>query len=145
MKKFKFTINRNIYDVEIGNIEDNNAQVTVNGSTFDVLIDRNIVQQKTPKLVRSSIGTTSEGAKAKTNAPDSSKISGIVKSPLPGTILELHVKAGDSITLGQKILTLEAMKMENAIYAAKEGVVQSVSCAKGDSVMEGDTLMTIGE
>lgn len=144
MKKFKFTINGNLYDVEIGNIEDNVAQVTVNGSTFEVLIDRSVTPQKTPKLVRSSIGT-SEGAKAKTNTPDASKGVGVVKSPLPGTIIDIHVKVGDTVKVGQKILTLEAMKMENVIYASKDGTIQSISCAKGDSVMEGDTLMTIGD
>jgi len=144
MKKFKFTINGNLYDVEIGSIEDNVAQVTVNGSTYDVMIDRSIVQQKTPKLVRSSVGTT-DGAKAKTNTPDASKGSGVVKSPLPGTILELHVKVGDQVKVGQKILTLEAMKMENVIHAAMDGSVKSINCSKGDSVMEGDTIMTIGD
>lgn len=144
MKKFKFTINGNIYDVEIGNIEDNVAQVTVNGSMFDVQIDRSIVQQKTPKIVRSSV-SLSEGAKAKTNAPDELKSGGIVKSPLPGTILELHIKEGDQVTVGQKIITLEAMKMENALHAPREGVVQSIKCSKGDSVMEGDVLIVIGD
>ncbi len=144
MKKFKFTINGNIYDVEIGDIEDNVAQITVNGSLFDVTIDRSIIQQKTPKLVRSAVGT-SEGAKAKTNAPDETKAAGTVKSPLPGTILEIHVKEGDKVVVGQKILTLEAMKMENVIFSPREGTVQSVKCSKGTSVMEGDVLLVIGD
>lgn len=142
MKKFKFTINGNIYDVEIGNIEDNIAQVTVNGSTFDVAIDRSLEVKKTPKLVRSAVGTT-EGAKAKTNAPDESKAAGTVKSPLPGTIIELHVKEGDKVVVGQKILILEAMKMENVIFAPREGTVHSIKCSKGSSVMEGDVLLII--
>jgi glutaconyl-CoA/methylmalonyl-CoA decarboxylase subunit gamma len=144
MKKFKFTINGNVYDVEIGNIEDNNAQVTVNGSIFDVQIDRNIVQQKTPKIVRRDVAGT-EGAKAKTNAPEAVRGDGDVKSPLPGTIIEVHVKTGDKVSAGQKIITLEAMKMENVLHAQKDGVVQLLKCAKGDSVMEGDTLMVIGD
>jgi len=145
MKKFKFTINGNIYDVEIGNVEDNNAQVTVNGSTFDVQIDRSIVQQKTPKLVRSQEVSQSESAKAKTNAPDAAKAGGTVKSPLPGTIIELHVKPGDKVTAGQIIITLEAMKMENRLHSDRDGVVQSIKCTKGDAVMEGDVLMVIGD
>ena len=145
MKKFKFTINGNIYDVEIGNIEDNKAQVIVNGSNFDVEIDRTIVQQKTPTIVSSKAVPSAEGAKSKTNAPEVVKGAGDVKSPLPGTIIELHVKAGDKVSLGQKIITLEAMKMENQLHADREGVIQSINCAKGDAVMEGDTLMVIGE
>ncbi len=145
MKKFKFTINGNIYDVEIGNIEDNKAQVIVNGSNFDVEIDRTIVQQKTPTIVSAKAVTSAEGAKAKTNAPEVVKEGGVMKSPLPGTILELHVKVGDKVSMGQKIITLEAMKMENQLHADREGVIQSINCAKGDAVMEGDTLMVIGE
>lgn len=145
MKKFKFTINGNQYEVEIGTIEDNNAQVSVNGTIYEVQIDRSIQQQKTPKLVHSSAVHSSESAKAKTNAPDSPKGGGTVKSPLPGTVLEIHVKAGDHVKMGQKILTLEAMKMENVLYADREGTIQSVDCSKGDAVKEGDTLMTIGD
>jgi glutaconyl-CoA/methylmalonyl-CoA decarboxylase subunit gamma len=144
MKKFKFTINGNIYDVEIGNIEENVAQVTVNGSTFDVAIDRSLVVQKTPKIVRSAVGTM-EGAKAKTHAPDDLKAVGTMKSPLPGTIIELHVKEGDKVSVGQKLLTLEAMKMENILYAPREGTISTIKCSKGSSVMEGDVLMVIGD
>ncbi len=145
MKKFKFTINENQYDVEIGTIEDNIAQVNVNGTIYEVQIDRSIQQQKTPKLVHSSAVHGSESAKAKTNASDSPKSSSTIKSPLPGTILEIYVKTGDYVNMGQKILTLEAMKMENVLYADREGTIQSVDCSKGDAVKEGDTLMTIGD
>lgn len=145
MKKFKFTISGNQYDVEIGDIEDSNVQVMVNGTQYDVQIDRSIVPQKTPKLVRSSAIPTTDSAKAKTNAPDGPKGGAIIKSPLPGTILEIHVKAGEQVKLGQKIITLEAMKMENVLYADRDGSVQNLSCAKGDAVREGDVLMVIGE
>jgi glutaconyl-CoA/methylmalonyl-CoA decarboxylase subunit gamma len=145
MKKFKFTINGNQYDVEIGTVEDNVAQVSVNGTIYEVQIDRSIQQQKTPKLVRSAEVHSAESAKAKTNSPDAPKGGGTVKSPLPGTILELHVKAGDQVKMGQKILTLEAMKMENVLYADREGSIQSIQCSKGDAVKEGDILMIIGD
>lgn len=144
MKKFKFTISGNKYDVEINNIEDNNVQLTVNGTIYDVEIDRSIQPQKTPKLVRAA-AVPSTDATSKTNSPSAPKGGGVIKSPLPGTVLEYHVKLGDNVKLGQKILTLEAMKMENVLYADKEGVVKEISRSKSEPVKEGDVLMVIGE
>ena len=66
-----------------------------------------------------------------------------LKSPLPGVILEMKVNVGDSVTEGQTLLVLEAMKMENNIDAPKSGVIKSISKSKGDSVLEGDLLLTI--
>ena len=67
-----------------------------------------------------------------------------LRSPLPGTVLELRVKEGDPIKEGQTVMILEAMKMENNIDANKSGVVKSIVKRAGDSVMEGDVLITIG-
>lgn len=147
MKKFKLTINGNIYEVEIQNIEDNIAEVDVNGTSYKVEVDRAITAQKTPKLVRSvSVPSTdSSPSTAKTSSPSAPKGTGSIKSPLPGVILDIHVREGDPIKIGQKLITLEAMKMENNINADKEGHVATIKVAKGDSVMEGDVLIIIGD
>jgi biotin carboxyl carrier protein len=55
------------------------------------------------------------------------------------------VAVGDTVKLGQKLLTLEAMKMENNIEADKEGKVSQIKIKQGDSVMEGDILIVIGD
>ena len=68
-----------------------------------------------------------------------------MKSPLPGVILDIFVKEGDTVKMGQKLLVLEAMKMENNIEADKAGKVISIMKTKGDAIMEGDVLMIIGE
>jgi len=147
MKKFKFTINGNIYEVDIQSIEDNMAEVEVNGTTFKVEVDKAMQTSKTPKLVRSvSVPSTDSAPSiAKTSSPSGPKGTGSIKSPLPGTILEIHVKEGDAIKVGQKLITLEAMKMENNITADKEGKVTSLKVHRGDAVMEGDVLIVIGE
>jgi len=67
-----------------------------------------------------------------------------IKSPLPGTILEIYCKVGDNVAIGQKVLMLEAMKMENNIEADKAGVVKEIKVSKGNAVMEGDVLIVIG-
>ncbi len=147
MKNFKFTIQGNKYDVNIINVEDNIAEIEVNGATYKVEVDKVITQSKTPKLVRSVAVPSTEMAPSqlKTSAPTTPKGAGYVKSPLPGVILGVHVKEGDAVKVGTKLLTLEAMKMENNINADKDGIVKSVKVKAGDSVLEGDLLIEIGE
>ncbi len=147
MKNFKFTIQGNKYDVNIINVEDNIAEIEVNGATYKVEVDKVITQSKTPKLVRSVAVPSTEVAPSqlKTSAPTAPKGAGFVKSPLPGVILGVHIKEGDAVKVGTKLLTLEAMKMENNINADKEGIVKSVKVKAGDSVLEGDLLIEIGE
>ena len=147
MKKFKFKINGNQYNAEVLSIEDNIAEIEINGTKYNVEVDKTMQTVKTPKLVRSvSVPSTDiHPAVAKTSSPSAPKGTGTIKSPLPGVILELFVKEGDNVKIGQRLLVLEAMKMENNIEADKPGEVVSISKKKGDSVMEGDVLIVIGE
>lgn len=145
MKEFKFKISGNDYNVSITNIEGNIAEVEVNGTPYKVEIDKELKQTKTPKLVRPAAipSTDTHKSVAKTQSPGTAT-TGAVKSPLPGVILEMHVKPGDHVKVGQKLLVLEAMKMENNIDSDKEGVVAEVKVHKGDNVLEGDVLVIIG-
>ncbi len=148
MKKFKFTINGNQYESEIINIEDNVAEIEINGTSYTVELNKAIEPvTKTPKLVRSiSVPSTdSHPSVAKTSSPDEPKGGGVIKAPLPGTILDIYVKEGDMVKIGQRILTLEAMKMANNIDSDKEGKVISIKKEKGAQVMEGEILIVIGE
>jgi len=147
MKNFKFTINGNEYEAEILGIEENTAEVSVNGVSYTVEIDRKMQTVKTPKLVRTMAvpSTDSHPSVSKTSSPSGPKGTGSIKSPLPGVILEIFVREGDTVKIGQKLLMLEAMKMENNINADKEGRVASIKVGKGDSVMEGDILIVIGD
>lgn len=143
MKKYKFTIRGNEYDVHIHNIEDNTAEIEVNGSTYSVDIHKEVKVTKTPKLVRTKIEPSSEVDIAKTSSPAERKGGGQIKAPLPGTILELKVSSGDIVKVGDTLLIMEAMKMENNIKADREGKVESVKVNTGDSVLEGDVLIEI--
>jgi glutaconyl-CoA/methylmalonyl-CoA decarboxylase subunit gamma len=147
MKKFKFKINGNQYNAEVLSIEDNIAEVEINGTKYSVEVDKDMQPVKTPKLMRSiSVPSTdAHPSVAKTSSPSAPKGGGTIKSPLPGVILELFVKVGDVVKIGQRLLVLEAMKMENNIEADKAGKIVSISKNKGDSVMEGDVLIVIGE
>jgi len=146
MRKYKLKINQTNYDVDILNIEDNIAQVNVNGKPYTVELDKNIQTSKTPKLVRSVAAPSTDvvAATSKTAAPNAPKGIGVIKSPLPGTILSINVKVGDSVKVGEHLLTLEAMKMENSINSDKEGIIKSIKVNPRDSVLEGDILIEIG-
>ena len=143
MKEHKFKINGNDYSVAINSIDDNVADVTVNGTNYSVEVEGMVSKPKTPKLVRTVAvpSTDAHPAVAKTAKPSTG--AGAIKSPLPGVILDVLVREGDSVKVGQKLLILEAMKMENNIDSDKEGVVKSIAVRKGDSVLEGDVLITI--
>lgn len=147
MKNFKFTINGNQYECEVAGIDDNIADIIVNGTHYKVEVDKTLAPAKTPKLVRQKAvpSTDQHPSNAKTASPDAPKGGGTIKSPLPGVVLELHVKVGDVVKFGQRLLTLEAMKMENNIESDKEGKVVEIKKNKGDSVMEGDVLIIIGD
>lgn len=142
MKKFKFTIHGNVYEVEIQGIEENIAKVEVNGTPYDVEIYRDLKMTKTPTLVRAE-GPQPKGKETRIPKAASKTTNQAVKSPLPGTIISVLVKEGEKISLGQKLLTMEAMKMENNVLAEKAGTIRSVLVKPGDTVLQNDVLVEI--
>ena len=145
MKKFNFTINGNKYEVNIVNVEENIAEIEVNGTRYEVEVDKEIMPTKTPRLVRPTAAPSTDTPKSDDKKVQVAKNSFKILSPLPGVILEFHVKVGDNVKVGQKLLVLEAMKMENNIESDKEGKILSIEVGKGDTVQQGDVIMIIGE
>jgi len=147
MKKFKYKINGNEYEVNINDVDENIVDVEVNGTHYKVEVDKEIKPTKTPKLVRKTSIPTTDTPKASQEkaVPVQTLGEGFkVLAPLPGVVLELSVKVGDEVKEGQRLMVLEAMKMENNVDSDREGKVVSLSVGKGDSVMQGDLLITIG-
>ena len=106
-----------------------NLIVTVNGVAYNVTVEE---------------GT---GAPVATAAPAAAPAGAAgavsVTAPMPGNILDVKVKAGDSVKAGDTLLILEAMKMENEISAPQDGTIASVNVRKGDVVNSGDLLITM--
>ncbi len=139
MKKFKFRIRGNNYDVDIKEVEGNQFTLEVNGSTYNVKLDREVATQKTPTLVRSSVKTHKP---LKSKAEQDASVSKVT-CPLPGNIMNIFVKEGDTVKKGDKLLMYEAMKMENLILADKDGVISTIKVNVGDAVLQDDVLLEI--
>lgn len=149
MKKYNLTINGTKYSVDINGIEDNKANIEVNGTPYTVELDMESIptmHKSQPKVVRVAAPApkAAPAAPAAVPAAPAAPTAGcVLKSPLPGTILDIFVNAGDTVKAGQHLILLEAMKMENNIDADRDGVVKEVRVRRNDSVMEGDVLLVI--
>lgn len=144
MKEYKYKINGNTYKVAVGDIDGNIAKVEVNGVPYKVELEEQAaskvkaVSSPRPEAApRTSTGEKIISKPAPTGTGDA------VKAPLPGVVLSIAVKVGDSVKASDTVVMLEAMKMENAIHAGRDGKVASVNVAAGDSVLEGTVLITI--
>ena len=141
MKKYKFTISGHDYDVHIKDIEDNIAEVDVNGTHYEVVLHNEIKTSKTPRLVRKPLEKLpGEGQIKKKETSGKHEVT----APLPGTILKLNVAVGDVVAEGQNVLVMEAMKMENQVQTTKGGEVLSIKVNVGDAVQQDDVLLEIG-
>lgn len=148
MAKYQYTIQGVDYDVEINEVEGSLAKVNVNGIDFDVelkqpiSVGKQMKKVKVEKPVAAPVTAAAPGA-----APAPAPVAGSgakVLAPLPGTVTEVCVKVGDAVAMGDTVVVLEAMKMQNNIEAENAGTVTSVLVSKGDTVMEGAPLITIG-
>ena len=141
MKKYKFTIRGTDYDVHLKDIEDNIAELDVNGTIYEVEIKGEIKTSKTPTLIRKPVEKMpGEGEIRKKETTSKHNVT----APLPGTILKMNVSVGDVVTENQNILVMEAMKMENQIQSGKGGEVTAIKVSVGDSVLQDDVLIEIG-
>ena len=149
MNKFEYKVQGVDYEVEIEEMEGNIAKVSVNGIPFEVELKQPINPAKAitrPKVVAPvAAAAPAPAPAARPAAPAAPAGAGAaVKAPLPGTISSINVKVGDKVNVGDTVLVLEAMKMQNNIEAENSGTVTSILVNQGDSVMEGATLFTIG-
>lgn len=143
MKEYKYRINGNLYSVKIGDIDNSVAKVEVNGMPYKVELEKTekpvtIVQKPRP----SAAPRTDSGAKV-ISKPQVATNGYQVKAPLPGVVVGIPVKVGDTVKASDTVLVLEAMKMENAIHAGQDGRVASIAVAVGDSVLDGAVLITL--
>lgn len=141
MKKYKFKINGQVYEVEVGEFDGNNATVSVNGTSYQVELQGEEKKAKTPVLARKPVvNKPGEGQIKKTESTGGAFK---INSPLPGTIKKVNVSVGDTVKEGDCLMVMEAMKMDNNVMSEKSGTVKAVKVKEGDAVLQGDTLVEI--
>lgn len=146
MAKYQYTVEGTDYDVEILEIEDNIAKVTVNGAAFEVELKQMLNPTKRPiKQVVAPEATSNTRIETPKNPQAAAPAGGgaNIVAPLPGTIVDIKVNVGDKVKSGDTVVILEAMKMQNNIETDIDGEVTAVLVRQGDSVMEGTALVTI--
>lgn len=112
--------------------------ITLNGKVYEVEIEEVKAGQKPQPTVTAAPKVESKREVAATGTGEA------VEAPMPGTIVNVNVKNGDTVKKGQVLAILEAMKMENEIVAPTDGTVVSVDVEKGQNVNLGDSLVQIG-
>lgn len=119
--------------------------VTVNGKTYDVAVEE-LGADAAPVAAAPAVPAPAPAAPAPAPAAAAPAVGAgeKVTAPMPGTILDVKVSNGASVSKGDVIMVLEAMKMENDIVAPCDGSVTSIVVKKGDTVQSGDTLATVG-
>ena len=160
MKTYQYKVQGVDYEVEIVEVEGKIARVNVNGIPFEIEMQKPINAAKHPALAatkRTAAAATApapiapaaavQSVAVQTHPTQPAAAAGAgtpVKAPLPGTINAINVKVGDTVAVGDVVIVLEAMKMQNNIEAENAGTVTSILVKQGDSVMEGAVMLTIG-
>ena len=149
MKEFAFKINGVEYKCAVEPIEAGKTNVTVNGKVYTV--ETEAPAAPAPKPVAKPApapakpATAPAAPKAEAPKPAAAPAAGVqVKSPLPGSVVKVLVSEGQAVKKGDTLLTLESMKMENAIMAEADGTVKQIAVTPGQNVMQDDLLIVLG-
>lgn len=130
MRKFMINVNGNSYEVEVEEIKDGVVAAPI--------------AQPAPRAAAPAPKAVPKAAPKPAAAPAAVPAgASTVTAPMPGTILSINVKAGDTVKKGQVLCILEAMKMENEIMAGVDGTIASVAIGQGDSVSTGQVLFAL--
>ena len=160
MKTYKYKVQGVDYEVEIAEVEGKIARVNVNGIPFEIEMQKPINAAKHPALAATKrtaspvapaeapaaapVAAAPAPAKPAAQPAAAAGAGTVLKAPLPGTINTINVKVGDKVNVGDVVIVLEAMKMQNNIEAENAGTVTSILVNQGDTVMEGAPMLTIG-
>ena len=132
----------NWYNVEVGELTHSPVQVTVEGETFLVEVE-GLPDQPPARPRRGRIQTAGIIAPPTPRSSSGSTPDNIIASPLSGRVISILVRPGDSITAGQEVCVVEAMKMEQSIRATRDGVIKEILVQPMDAVGTNDPLIEL--
>ena len=146
MKEFAFKINGAEYKCAVEEL-DGKTNVTVNGKVYEVETEAAAPAAKpaakpAPVAPKAAPAAAPKAEAKPAAAPAAGGVQ--VKSPLPGSVIKVLVAEGQAVKKGDTLLTLESMKMENAIMAEADGVVKQIAVTPGQNVMQDDLLIVLG-
>jgi len=146
MKEFTFKINGAEYKCAVEEIEAGKTNVTVNGKVYTVETEAPAAPAPKPVAKPAPAPKPAAAPAPKAEAkPAAAPAAGMqVKSPLPGSVIKVLVTEGQAVKRGDTLLTLESMKMENAIMAEQDGTVKQIAVTPGQNVMQDDLLVVLG-
>ena len=121
-----------------------NYRITVNGTAYDVAVEELGAGSAAAPVAAPAAAAPAAAAPAPAAPKASGSEGGIkVNSPMPGKILSVKASVGQSVSKGDVIMVLEAMKMENEIVAPESGTIASINASEGDSVEAGAVLASL--
>ncbi|MHB0923767.1 MAG: biotin/lipoyl-containing protein [Bellilinea sp.] len=147
--KLTVKINDVTYDVEVGDLDSRPILATIDGETFEILPEE--ITAPAPTIAASPAAPPpAPAARPVAAAPAAAAVvsttgGSVIVAPLPGTVDSILVKEGVSVTQGQEVLKLEAMKMKNSIRSPRAGKVVAIHVHPGDQVRHGQALIEIGD
>jgi biotin carboxyl carrier protein len=142
--KVRVQVDGEVYEVEIGDLNSRPIQAVVAGELFAVWPEdvAGVVTTASPAAAE-PVGATSMAPPRVTVAPAAENGEEIVAAPLPGDIVVVAVRPGETVTAGQLLCTVESMKMNNPVRSPRAGVVAEVLVAVGDHVNYGQPMVRL--
>lgn len=132
IKAYRVNVNGKVYEVEV-------EEITAGGQ--QTVVAAPAPAPVAPKLA--PVAPAPAPAPTPAPAPKAAATGEIVEAPMPGTIVDIKVKVGDTVKEGDLVAVIEAMKMETDLFSTKSGVVTAVNAGKGASVNTGDAIITL--
>lgn len=134
IKAYRVNVNGKVYEVEV-------EEITAGGQTVAAAPVAPAPAPAAPKPA--PVAPAPAPAPTPAPTPKAAATGEIVEAPMPGTIVDIKVKVGDTVKEGDLVAVIEAMKMETDLYSTKTGVVTAINAGKGASVNTGDAIITL--
>ena len=139
MKKYNLVIDGKKYEVEV-DLSSSSPSVLVNGKKIDVTVSSSDVAEK-PKIERKKSKKSTDDKND--TVVESSDDPGDLKALMPGKVTQVLVSGGQKVKVGEPVLLMESMKMEQTIVATKDGDISEILVSEGDTVEVGKIMIKI--